>query len=167
MRADRGSRRVARTVLSTMLALLAACAAPSTYDDVASRLPPVPDGAGRLVLYRPAPGAPAMRPGIDVNGERVGASHARGFFFVDRPPGECVVSGSKRAEHRLRIELGAGETLYVRMRIPMGYFVSDVVCELVDAPRALVELRPLRYVGAADALAPPPELLPGAPAPAG
>src|SRR5262245_48560937 len=142
---------VLKTVLAFVaVAALAGCAAEGPlHKEVASAIPTVPSGKGRIYFYRADTmfGA-AVTSDITLNGKVVGKSERGSFFFVDENPGACMASASTEVERQLSFTLAAGETKYVRSSVSMGVMVGRVNLELVspsDAPSALTELH---YTGA-------------------
>ena len=88
-----------------------------------------------------------MRPAVALNGEQVGTPVPDGFFFVDRPAGEYVVSTSTEVESKMPFELARQEQKYVRFEVTMGVLVGHVTPVLVDGSHALAEMRDMHYVG--------------------
>lgn len=150
-------RHVLNGAAPILLALLASCAGGPTYDEIESRIPPLEPEEGRLIIYRPQKFAPLVRPGVRIDGEVVGPSKARGFFFVDRPPGDYEIACSTEVDRAQTLRLEAAEVRFVRTRVKMGVFVGHVLPELVPRDEALEELRGLHYTGEEALLLPEPE----------
>lgn len=75
-------------VMSAAALLLAGCAGPR-HGEIASQIPPIEAGNGRIYIYQlaQADGANAAEPAILIDGRKVGRSKPGRFFFVDRPAG--------------------------------------------------------------------------------
>lgn len=137
--------------------LLAGCAGPR-YASMASSLPPLKPGDGRIVFYNPmqdAGAGPSGQPKIRVNKQVVGRSKPGSFFYVDRPAGSYVVTDKLWTDDGLSFMLNPGETRYVRFVAPSlgSTGISKLNIELVDSQsEAQRELLPLRYFGAAPAV---------------
>lgn len=142
------------TALKTVLALvvvgvLAGCAAEGPlHKEVASAIPTVPSGKGRIYFYRADSmfGA-AVTSDITLNGRVVGKSERAGFFFVDENPGSCKASASTEVERQVTFTLAAGETKYIRSSVSMGALVGRVNLELVSPGDADKEITELHYTG--------------------
>src|ERR1700737_2418182 len=75
------------------------CASGPEYKDVASSIPTMKEAQGRVYFCRSGSmfGA-ALQPEIKLNDQVVGKSQPGGFFFVDEPAGQYVVSTSTETE---------------------------------------------------------------------
>ncbi|OZI26587.1 hypothetical protein CAL26_04495 [Bordetella genomosp. 9] len=133
--------------------LLAGCAGPR-YASMASSLPALKPGDGRIVFYNPmqdAGAGPSGQPKIRVNKQVVGRSKPGSFFYVDRPAGSYIVTDKLWTDDGLSFMLNPGETRYVRFVAPSlgSTGIGNLHIELVDSQsEAQRELLPLRYFGA-------------------
>ncbi len=129
-------------------ALMAGCASGVKHSEMASSIPSLKSGEGRVYFMRSASmfGA-AIQPDLRLNGQVVGESKPGGFFFVDRPAGKYVASASTETEKTLSFVLDAGETKYVRSSPSLGLMVGRVVLELETPDKAKEELGSLSYTG--------------------
>lgn len=153
-----------RTALSVVLAAgvltLAGCAG-TRYEDASAKIPPIPQGQGRIYFYQLHPDLISTRQQkLRVNGVVVGRNKPGGFFFVDRPPGNYVVTNLYWTGDGVSFKLEAGQTRYVRSEAPSPSVKTTTLraaLTLVDPPDiAEAEMRRLRYWGAAS-----PEQVPG------
>lgn len=128
--------------------LMAGCASGVKYNEMASSIPSLKAGEGRVYFMRSASmfGA-AIQPDLRLNGQVVGESKPGGFFFVDRPAGKYVAAASTETEKTLSFVLDAGETKYVRSSPSFGLMVGRVVLELETPDKAKDELGALSYTG--------------------
>lgn len=128
--------------------VLAGCASGVKHADMASSIPSIGAGQGRVYFFRSSSmvGA-ALTPDIRLNGTVVGESKPGGFFYVDRPAGNYVASASTETEKTLSFTLQAGETKYVRSSISMGLLVGRAVLDLETPEKARAELSSLAYIG--------------------
>jgi len=155
-------------------ALLTGCATGPSYDEVAQSFPPLRDGQGRVYFLRSASAiGSAIQPELRVDEEVVGRSRPGGFFFVDRPAGSYVASGTTEVETSYHFDLGAGETKYLRSAITMGFLAGHLQLSEDATTNARQEMMTLAYTGdlplAGSALAAgsaTPAAAPAAPAPA-
>ncbi|CAG9187663.1 DUF2846 domain-containing protein [Cupriavidus pinatubonensis] len=129
-------------------ALMAGCASGVKHSEMASSIPSLKSGEGRVYFMRSASmfGA-AIQPDLRLNGQVVGTSKPGGFFFVDRPAGKYVAAASTETEKTLSFVLDAGETKYVRSSPSLGLMVGRVVLELETPDKAKEELGSLSYTG--------------------
>jgi hypothetical protein len=127
---------------------LAGCATGIKHDQMASGMPSLKSGEGRIYFFRSNSivGA-AVQPDIRLNGQVVGASKPGGFFYVDRPAGSYVASASTETEKTLSFTLQAGETKYIRSSPSFGVLVGRIVLEPETAEKAKAELGSLSYTG--------------------
>lgn len=128
--------------------LLAGCAGPR-YADVASRIPELESGQGRIYFYQlAADHVDAAQPAIMVDGRKVGRSRPGRFFFVDRPAGSHVLTFApdrKNPGAGIQANLGSGQTLYMRVDVEGG---KQVLREEMSAQTAVQSLSSLKYWGA-------------------
>ncbi|MNL27469.1 hypothetical protein D3C87_1490610 [compost metagenome] len=143
-------KRVVRLALTGMALsfLMAGCASGVKHSEMASSIPSLKSGEGRVYFLRSASmfGA-AVQPDLRLNNEVVGESKPGGFFFVDRPAGKYVASAATETEKTLSFVLDSGETKYVRSSPSMGLMVGRVVLELKTPEKAKEDLASLSYTG--------------------
>ena len=143
-------KRVVRLALTGMALsfLMAGCASGVKHSEMASSIPSLKSGEGRVYFLRSASmfGA-AVQPDLRLNNEVVGESKPGGFFFVDRPAGKYVASAATETEKTLSFVLDSGETKYVRSSPSMGLMVGRVVLELKTPEKAKEDLSSLSYTG--------------------
>lgn len=128
-------------------ALMTGCATGPKYADVKSSIPALGPDNGRIYFYRTAVVGAAVQPKVKLNGEVVGTSKPKGFFYVDRPPGDYQVETSTEVKRRLSLTLDKGQSRYVRLNISMGFFVGHVYPELVENDVGEKEIVKCKYTG--------------------
>ena len=134
--------------LAAVVTLAAGCATGIKHDQMASSIPSLKAGQGRIYFFRSSSmvGA-AIQPDIRLNGQVVGASKPGGFFYVDRPAGSYVASSSTETEKSLSFTLAPGETKYVRSSVGFGIVAGRVLLEPETPEKAKAELGALSYTG--------------------
>ena len=125
------------------------CASGPQYKEVASSIPTLKEAQGRIYFYRSSSmiGA-ALQPTIKVNGDPVGKSQPGGFFYVDEPAGQYVVSTATETEKSVSFKLDAGETKYVKTSVGFGLLVGRIIPSIESPDEALKNLEDLHYVAA-------------------
>jgi len=136
-------------ILPALLALVAltGCAAGPTFKQYEASIPKVATEFGRIYFYRTAVFGAAIKPKIRVNGEPVGTSTAKGFMFIDRPPGDYEIATSTEAKRALTLSLEAGDERYVRMEVKMGLLVGQIKPVLVDNEVGKAEIQKTKFAG--------------------
>ena len=86
----------------------------------------------RIYFYRTAVLGAAVQPSVKLNGEKIGTAKPKGFFYVDRDPGNYEVETTTEVKRRLSLTLDKGVARYVRLNIAMGFFAGHVYPELVE-----------------------------------
>jgi len=128
-------------------ALLCACTPAASYRDVSPQIPPLQMTQGRVYVYRIADKQPDLTSAVSVDGLLAGIVQPSSFFFIDREPGSYQLATGEDVGQRLTLQLGAGQTGYVRLEPKVGlagdYFVPVLSNEIDGA----VEVLPLQYVG--------------------
>jgi hypothetical protein len=129
---------------------IAGCASGPKHSELASAIPALKAGEGRIYFYRSNSmlGA-AVQPSVSLNGNVVGDSKPGGFFFVDAKAGPMEVTTATEVEKKLTFTLEPRQTRYVRTVIGMGVFMGRVYPELVDPTEGEAELRQMSYIGSA------------------
>jgi len=136
-----------RILLLLLAAVAFGCASGPKYAEIKGSIPALQPDLGRIYFYRPSAIGAAVQPNIRLNGDVVGEMKPHGFFFVDRSPGNYVVSAQTESEATLQLALQANRTQYVQGSITIGFFVGRPQLTLVDATNALIELQDLAYIG--------------------
>jgi hypothetical protein len=129
-------------------AFVSGCATGPKHDEIASSIPSLKAGQGRIYFFRSnSMVGGAVRPDIRLDGQVVGQSKPGGFFYVDRPAGSHVASASTETEKTVSFTLQAGETKYIRSSVSIGLLVGRVVLEPETPEKAKAELGALSYTG--------------------
>ena len=133
--------------LSAVL-LAAASVSPSfaadtiTYTLMHASEPAIPDGMGRIYVYREGGfmGA-AVQPAIKIDGaDTQGYSMPGEYFYLDHPAGSITISTSTEKAESTPVDIVAGKAVYVKTEVSMGFFVGHVTPSVVDEDTALKTL---------------------------
>ena len=139
---------VSRILQIVLLATLStSCASGPTYAELSPRIPPIPAEQGRIFFYRPSSLGAAVTPQVELNEEEIGASKAKGFFFVDRPPGDYRATASTEVKRSASFTLAAQQTRYIHTTISMGFFVGHLNLSMVDPEEGLAALAKMHFTG--------------------
>lgn len=143
-------RTFLKMAVAGLAVALVGCASGVKHQDMASSMPTLKPGEGRIYFFRASSmvGA-AVQPDIRLGDQVVGSSKPGGFFFVDRPAGNYVASASTETEKSASFVLAAGETKYLRTSPSIGLLVGRILVELETPEKAKAELASLSYTGAA------------------
>jgi hypothetical protein len=135
-------------LLSLVPIFLIACAASGPkFTDLQAQMISRDQETGRIYFYRTTVLGAALRPDVLLNGQKVGTSIAKGFFYVDAPPGEYTAVTSTEVTRKVSFTLEKGQIRYIRFAVRMGFFAGHVYGELVDEQTALSEIKDCRYTG--------------------
>lgn len=88
-----------------------------------------------------------IQPQVKLNGEIVGKSTPKGFFYIDRNPGAYEILTSTEVDRKLSLTLEKGQTRYVRLNVSMGFFAGHVYPELVDSETSEAEIKDCHFTG--------------------
>jgi hypothetical protein len=158
------SRRRGRAAALMLLGLLTACAGQAgppgpRYADVAAGLPPPAADRARVFFYRDwEPYESLSRPGLYLNGQRVGLSIPGGVFYRDTAPGQYLVSvdtvGTYWNQFKT-ITLSAGDIRYIKVESLRGwesgfesYDADTFVVVAVDSADGRRDIAQLKYLDA-------------------
>lgn len=132
--------------LAAVGAVISGCASGPKYSDMASTIPALKPGEGRVYFLRSqVMFAGAVQPEILLNGKVVGVSRPGGFFFVDRPAGNYTAAVQTETEKTVSFVLQPGETKYVRSSPHVGLVVHRIFLELESPDKARAELPSLSF----------------------
>ncbi|MEM1438022.1 MAG: DUF2846 domain-containing protein [Pseudomonadota bacterium] len=103
-------------------------------DDAAAKSfsPPPPDKAG-LYIYRDSRLGRALKKRVYVDGDVIGETGPKTYFYTLVEPGERKLSTeSEFGENDLALQAAAGKNHYVRQAIKLGVLEGGAKLELVD-----------------------------------
>ena len=140
------SKKIKALLFVLPVFLFVGCASGPSYRQYADTIPPVLEGQSRIYLYRTTTLGTAVQPQILVNDLAVGKAKPKGFFYVDLPPGDHVISASTEAERSLNINLDPNEVAYIRLEMKMGAFVGHVKPVLVDTTVGKSEIEKTKLI---------------------
>ena len=139
-------------------------AAGGTYAVLHSSEPALAADMGRIYLYRESSlFGVTIQPSIKIDGQDTGGdSHSGDYFYIDRPAGTYIISTSTEKKEQVSVTVVAGQSLYVKFEVSMGFLVGHVSPSVVDPQVAEGEIKDCDY-RAPKVIAPPPAT-PAAPA---
>ncbi len=159
-----GNRHTGRTMgamagmaaaVMSLAIVLAGCASSASappkpiYRDMWASVPAPAAGQGRIVFFRSSSTLGRVSGDqVKVNDRPAGELPNGGFFYLDEPAGQYLISTSSAPATQLSVDLAPGETKYVRMRVPFALVAGPLTPTLEREPaRAREALAMLRYVG--------------------
>ena len=103
---------------------------------------PIPVGKARIYFFRSAQlwGAP-LQPQILLDGSPLGRAVAARFFYKDVAPGSHEVTVRTVVTRRLRLDMEAGETIYVKFSVGFGWLIGWFRIEAIDPDVAREEMQ--------------------------
>lgn len=102
---------------------------------------PVPENQGRIYFFCPARLLGArFRPRVLLDEIPVGRAIAARYFSWDVRPGPHDVKIGTGVSRALRLDVRAGQTLFVRLSVRFGWLIGRIRIDVVDAETALKEL---------------------------
>ena len=106
---------------------------------------PDPGNAG-LYVYRNSFGGKALKKDIFVDGECLGRSANKVFFYTQVPGDKehIIATQSEFSPNQFSLYMEAGENYFVRQYIKMGVFVGGANLEVVDANKGKEEILKLK-----------------------
>ncbi len=127
--------------------ILTGCASGPKFAEFQSELAPVTENNGRIYVYRNSAFGAAIQPAVRLNDEVVGKAKPKGFFVIDRPAGNYVISASTEAKRSLSLALANGEEKYVRLEIKIGLLAGHIKPVLVEPDIGKEEIKKTKYIG--------------------
>lgn len=127
--------------------LLTCCATTGPkFAELAPTISNLSPESGRIYVYRTSALGAAVQPAVKLNGEVIGKAVPKGFFYIDRKPGDYEIITKTEVTRRLSLTLDEGQIRYVRLNISMGFFVGHVYPELVEPQVGEKEIQGCRYI---------------------
>jgi hypothetical protein len=134
--------RYALAILAVGFALVVtSCATGVSFEAFESNLGPIPDGHGRVFVYRLSSGeGERVSTAIRASGLPIGRSVHGGFFVADLTAGTHLLTASRNTERSLAVLVSQGETQFVRAEV--DYSPTSYRWDLVLVPEdtALAEI---------------------------
>ena len=121
------------------LAIFFVCSA-AKLNAAKAPLPALATGTGRIIIYRDAILSPQKQPAIKLNDDEIGPTKARSFFYVDRVPGNYIVTITGETAAPVNVTLDKNKTVYVRINVHSTPVSSELYPSIVDTSTAIREL---------------------------
>ena len=133
----------ATVLLAIMPAPAAFAASNDTYATLHASEPPIPAGDGRIYFYREGGlMGVAIQPTIYIDGESTGGRSKPGdYFYIDRPAGTYAISTTTEKKESTSVTVAAGEAVYVKFEVSMGFFAGHVSPIVMDAAKAADQIK--------------------------
>lgn len=139
----------AAIVLVALPAPTAWAADTKTYAVLHASEPAIPDGQGRIYFYRESGiMGLTLRPAIYIDGVGTGGHSIPGdYFYIDRPAGDHLVNTRTEKKESVSVTVVAGQAIYVKTSVSMGFLIGHVIPEVVPASVAEKEIKDCDYEG--------------------
>jgi len=118
-----------------------------SFPEFAPSINELSQNTGRIYFYRTTVFGAALQPKVKMNDEIIGTSIARGFFYVDKKPGNYQIMTTTEVDRKLSFILEDGQTRYVRFGVSIGFFLGHVYPELVSPEVGIEEIQECNYTG--------------------
>jgi len=131
-------RRIAATTISILLLATTLTVAGEYYvkhKDDDRRGEPTSD-TGLVYVFRPAMLGAAVKTWTFADGELIGLSKAKGYYFASVPAGRRVIWSKAENTSALEVEIEGGQTYYFKTAIKMGFGKARVKLVQLTAEEA-------------------------------
>lgn len=130
-------KRLVATAMLAGVVLASGCAsvpmAPPAEDAALKTFAPPPAGKAGLYIYRNSAMGQALKKNVYVDGEFLGETANKVYFYRVLEPGKHVVSTeSEFSNNALNFEAEADQNYYTRQYIKLGVFVGGAGIEMVS-----------------------------------
>jgi hypothetical protein len=106
---------------------------------------PLPQGKGRIYIYRLVTRASANRNPLLINGKPIGAARPGSYFYVDCPAGHCEIDMKANAGRMIAFDLTAGQIRYIRIGARAVMLGTEEWPELIDDDTGEAEMRSAEF----------------------
>lgn len=123
-----------RLLVVISLLLLSACASVPMGDaqkDATYKTFSAPLNTAGVYIYRNENFGAALRMDVLVDGQTIGQSAAKTYFYVDVPPGKHTFMSKSENEDTLTLDLVAGKLYYVWQEVKMGLLYARTKLNLM------------------------------------
>lgn len=134
------------SAISASALFLASCASGPSYSEASKTLPPIPEGKGRVFVYRAASFGAAIRPSVEIDDTVIGKSRGQGFLYSDQAPGTHRISIMTEYNHRNTFNVQSGKPTFVRCHVTPGAFAAHVILNEVDPETGESEIQDCKLV---------------------
>lgn len=134
-------------ILAALPVHAAIAADTQTYAALHDGEPALAAGASRFYFYREDGFAgAALQPTIMINGESTGGRAKPGdYFYLDVPPGSYAISTETEKKEAVTATIAAGQSMYIRFNVSMGFLVGHVSPSIIDPQQAVTEIKDCDY----------------------
>jgi len=132
----------------TALLVLSACTTAPPCVAPANTIQTLPADHGRIYFYRLTTVGNIIRPAVRIDGEPMGRTIPKEFFYVDLPAGNYEISASTIEKYDLSLQLAAGDEKYVRFDVRVSVASWYVRPVLVNTAQGKEELQRTDYADA-------------------
>ena len=117
--------RLLRLFSGLLLAVaVSACVSGSNTPSEPIKIPAPPEGKARIVVYRTDPMGVIVQPAVKIDGTKRGICAPNTTFSVDLDPGAHEVAAATVGGTRVKLNLKAGQTVFISCRIGMGIVIG-------------------------------------------
>jgi PBP1b-binding outer membrane lipoprotein LpoB len=122
-------------VISTVTLMFAGCAsvplAPQNEDQQAKTFTAKSNTAG-LYIYRNETFGAANKLKVSIDGQEIGKTAAKTYFYKEVQPGKHVISSKAENTSELTVDALAGKVYYIWQEVKLGAFSARTKLQLVD-----------------------------------
>jgi len=114
-----------------------------TYATLHGGEPALAVGNGRFYFYREnGLMGMAIQPTVMINGQSAGGRAKPGdYFYVDMPAGSYEISTETEKKEAITATITAGQSMYIRFDVSMGFMVGHVNPSIIDPQQAVTEIK--------------------------
>ncbi len=134
-------------VLFSILMMLTGCASAPVSESPEPELQQIPDGHGRIFVYRLRGDGDGISSAVRIDGEPVGRAIPGSFFYVDWAVGDYEITAARNSNQTVAIDIEAGAEYFVRVDIWLRATRWTLIPVLVPEETARAQLSGLGYKG--------------------
>lgn len=137
-----------KAIASALVCLtLVGCASGAAIKDSKEAAAAIPDGMGRVVVYRTGVLGTAIQPTVSIDGVKKGTCQPKGAFMANVKPGDRVVTAATEVMRETMVTVENGKSSYVRCSIGLGLFVGQPYLEVISPKTGKLESDKLVFTG--------------------
>ncbi len=96
---------------------------------------------GRIFFYKPNLLGCGLKPDVLLNGEKIGSTISRGFFYVDLNPGIYTIVTSTRKGSELPVLIKNGRIVYIKFNPEQGGYIFPELMYSKDGEKEIQDTK--------------------------
>ena len=134
-------------VLFSVLMMLTGCSSAPVIEATEAGLLQIPDGYGRVFVYRLNGDADRISSAVRIDGEPVGRAIPGSYFYVDLPAGDYEITAARNSDYLVAVDLKAASVINIRVDMWLRPTRWTIIPVRVSEEAAQLQMSGLTFAG--------------------